>query len=123
MGNTATRSDNRDIASAQHQEPLEEVDVGSREWAEIERLVNERSLDYRAHYSRTLQLTRLWRVCETDVWQNREQRAIATYGNPKRLFHGTSRRAADSIVAGGFRLPSRAGMFGKGIYFVECPLK
>merc|ERR1712113_678199 len=27
------------------------------------------------------------------------------------------------IVTDGFRLPSRAGMFGKGIYFADTPLK
>merc|ERR1712032_1033496 len=47
-------------------------------------------------------------------------------GQPKshrHLFHGTSRHAARNIVSTGFRLPNHPGMFGKGIYFADCPLK
>jgi hypothetical protein len=40
-----------------------------------------------------------------------------------RLYHGTSARAAQAIVQSGFKLPERAGMFGKGIYFADTPLK
>jgi hypothetical protein len=43
--------------------------------------------------------------------------------NCRPLFHGTSWSAAKGIVSDGFRLPSRAGMFGRGIYFADCPLK
>ena len=32
-------------------------------------------------------------------------------------FHGTSKEAVDKIIEGGFKMPSKAGMFGKGIYF------
>mmetsp|Transcript_26578 Transcript_26578/g.61032 ORF Transcript_26578/g.61032 Transcript_26578/m.61032 type:complete len:455 (-) Transcript_26578:49-1413(-) len=39
------------------------------------------------------------------------------------LFHGTTWEAAKAIVCDGFRLPAHAGMFGKGIYFADCPLK
>ena len=39
------------------------------------------------------------------------------------LFHGTSEDSARAVVAGGFRLPSSAGMFGRGLYFADCPLK
>merc|ERR550532_3593561 len=41
----------------------------------------------------------------------------------RRLFHGTKRPWAHAIVQGGFRLPEKKGMFGKGIYFADCPLK
>eukprot|EP00929_Paragymnodinium_shiwhaense_P048711 TRINITY_DN24593_c0_g1_i1.p1 TRINITY_DN24593_c0_g1~~TRINITY_DN24593_c0_g1_i1.p1 ORF type:complete len:439 (+),score=37.54 TRINITY_DN24593_c0_g1_i1:77-1318(+) len=41
----------------------------------------------------------------------------------RRLFHGTSFDAARSIVSTGFRLPRAGGMFGKGIYFADCPNK
>jgi len=41
----------------------------------------------------------------------------------QRLFHGTSWESAQGIVSDGFRLPSHAGMFGRGIYFADCPLK
>jgi len=39
------------------------------------------------------------------------------------LFHGTSWEAGKAIVCDGYRLPAHAGMFGKGIYFADCPLK
>mmetsp|Transcript_28763 Transcript_28763/g.52414 ORF Transcript_28763/g.52414 Transcript_28763/m.52414 type:complete len:460 (+) Transcript_28763:53-1432(+) len=39
------------------------------------------------------------------------------------LYHGTTWEAAKAIVCDGFRLPAHAGMFGKGIYFADCPLK
>ena len=32
-------------------------------------------------------------------------------------FHGTSKDAIDCIIEGGFRLPAKPGMYGKGIYF------
>merc|ERR1711879_1069254 len=38
------------------------------------------------------------------------------------LFHGTTWENMKSIIANDFRLPTRAGMFGKGIYF-DTPLK
>eukprot|EP00927_Polykrikos_kofoidii_P015818 TRINITY_DN17083_c0_g1_i2.p1 TRINITY_DN17083_c0_g1~~TRINITY_DN17083_c0_g1_i2.p1 ORF type:complete len:392 (-),score=34.60 TRINITY_DN17083_c0_g1_i2:60-1235(-) len=41
----------------------------------------------------------------------------------RRLYHGTPRHSAQAIVSDGFRLPAKAGMFGKGIYFADCPLK
>jgi len=43
--------------------------------------------------------------------------------NVRHLFHGTPWEAAQGIVHDGFRLPDHPGMFGKGIYFADCPLK
>lgn len=43
--------------------------------------------------------------------------------NIKRLYHGTSAFAVKQVVAGGFHLPWKPGMFGKGIYFAGTPLK
>lgn len=40
-----------------------------------------------------------------------------------RLFHGTRRDSARAILNDGFRLPPHAGMYGRGIYFADCPLK
>lgn len=40
-----------------------------------------------------------------------------------RLYHGTRAQSAKSIIKNGFRLPQHAGMFGKGIYFADTPLK
>eukprot|EP00927_Polykrikos_kofoidii_P060495 TRINITY_DN55458_c0_g1_i1.p1 TRINITY_DN55458_c0_g1~~TRINITY_DN55458_c0_g1_i1.p1 ORF type:complete len:451 (+),score=69.65 TRINITY_DN55458_c0_g1_i1:81-1433(+) len=39
------------------------------------------------------------------------------------LFHGTQWESAKGIVCDGFRLPDKPGMFGKGIYYADCPLK
>jgi len=41
----------------------------------------------------------------------------------RRLFHGTQFEGAQGIVCDGFRLPAHAGMFGRGLYFADCPLK
>ena len=35
------------------------------------------------------------------------------------LFHGTDKYGIEGIIQEGFRLPLRAGMFGKGIYFAS----
>jgi hypothetical protein len=43
--------------------------------------------------------------------------------NIRQLYHGTPKQSSKGIVEKGFRLPSKAGMFGKGIYFADCPLK
>jgi len=43
--------------------------------------------------------------------------------NIKELYHGTSKAHAKAILSQGFKLPSRPGMFGKGIYFAGTPLK
>lgn len=40
-----------------------------------------------------------------------------------RLYHGTSHAAAQEICATGFKLPTRAGMFGQGLYFTNVPNK
>ena len=40
-----------------------------------------------------------------------------------RLYHGTTSAAAKAIIQHGFALPRRGGMFGKGIYFADTPLK
>merc|ERR1712216_634403 len=43
--------------------------------------------------------------------------------NNRRLYHGTSAFALKQIVFNGFQLPQRPGMFGKGLYFADTPLK
>mmetsp|Transcript_60769 Transcript_60769/g.163848 ORF Transcript_60769/g.163848 Transcript_60769/m.163848 type:complete len:407 (+) Transcript_60769:1-1221(+) len=43
--------------------------------------------------------------------------------NIRQLYHGTPKQSSRGIIEKGFRLPSKAGMFGKGIYFADCPLK
>jgi hypothetical protein len=48
---------------------------------------------------------------------------LARTSEGQRLFHGTKWENAQGILCDGFRLPSHPGMFGKGIYFADCPLK
>ena len=43
--------------------------------------------------------------------------------NVRRLFHGSLKDNVHAIHYDGFRLPIHAGMFGKGVYFADCPLK
>merc|ERR1712107_891146 len=43
--------------------------------------------------------------------------------NRSLLLHGTVRENAKSILQGGFRIPDYSGMFGRGIYFSNTPLK
>jgi len=43
--------------------------------------------------------------------------------NTRQLFHGTQWDYAKGIITDGFRLPAHAGMFGRGVYFADCPLK
>eukprot|EP00747_Dinoflagellata_sp_TGD_P101257 gnl/TRDRNA2_/TRDRNA2_168292_c0_seq2.p1 gnl/TRDRNA2_/TRDRNA2_168292_c0~~gnl/TRDRNA2_/TRDRNA2_168292_c0_seq2.p1 ORF type:complete len:417 (+),score=49.98 gnl/TRDRNA2_/TRDRNA2_168292_c0_seq2:26-1252(+) len=48
---------------------------------------------------------------------------ISSNPNIKRLYHGTSCMGAKAIIAEGFKLPTWSGMFGRGIYFADVPLK
>lgn len=43
--------------------------------------------------------------------------------NVQSLYHGTSNSGAKDIARQGFRLPARPGMFGRGLYFADTPLK
>ena len=42
---------------------------------------------------------------------------------PRHRLTGTPIENAHAIVAEGFRLPPHGGMFGRGVYFADCPLK
>eukprot|EP00427_Karlodinium_veneficum_P025152 CAMPEP_0169119066 /NCGR_PEP_ID=MMETSP1015-20121227/31345_1 /TAXON_ID=342587 /ORGANISM="Karlodinium micrum, Strain CCMP2283" /LENGTH=264 /DNA_ID=CAMNT_0009181895 /DNA_START=24 /DNA_END=818 /DNA_ORIENTATION=+ len=101
---------------------LEEIPSNSSEWTEVEDLIRQRSRNYHIKYKKEVTLKRLWRVMPTELWSKSEADALQ-YGNMMRLFHGTSPPNAKSIVMNGFSLPSKAGMFGKGIYFAKTPLK
>lgn len=69
-----------------------------------------------------MRLTKLWRVVQSEQLQQHEVRGRAL-GSPTQLFHGTSIDNARKIVTSGFKLPEKAGMFGRGVYFADCPLK
>jgi len=105
--------------------------AGKVEGAELEQLkslVKERCEAARNKYNFSLELVDAFRVhcpaleqrfdefCEA---HGRDRRA----SNRQKLFHGTPRESARSILSSGFRLPEKGGMFGKGVYFASAPLK
>mmetsp|Transcript_128420 Transcript_128420/g.227486 ORF Transcript_128420/g.227486 Transcript_128420/m.227486 type:complete len:174 (-) Transcript_128420:44-565(-) len=55
--------------------------------------------------------------------QNPELRFGDVRSNVRALYHGTSSSGAKGIAAEGFQLPVLPGMFGRGIYFADIPLK
>uniref|UniRef100_A0A7S1R3T9 Poly [ADP-ribose] polymerase n=1 Tax=Alexandrium catenella TaxID=2925 RepID=A0A7S1R3T9_ALECA len=67
-------------------------------------------------------VVRLWKVVPGRL-QREQQETAAELGPPTLLFHGTDAANVRPILANGFRLPKRSGMFGRGIYFAHCPLK
>mmetsp|Transcript_99496 Transcript_99496/g.197158 ORF Transcript_99496/g.197158 Transcript_99496/m.197158 type:complete len:314 (+) Transcript_99496:82-1023(+) len=80
----------------------------------------------KARYGFDLEVARVFviRNEEIDMRFERGMKTLRTKApNVKELYHGTSRAHAKAIISHGFRLPSRAGMFGKGIYFAGTPLK
>jgi hypothetical protein len=108
-------------AEGAHRES-EEVLPEDAEWAEVDNLLQEREKPYAAHYRFSLRMKRLWRLKHGDELQQQEAKAMAL-GEPTKLFHGTSTGKALNIIKSGFKLPEHNGMFGKGVYFADCPLK
>jgi len=101
---------------------LEEVPPADSVAREIVALVERRSLAYQRHYRCSLKVKRIWRVCLSAALQQ-VNAAAESLGRASWLFHGTSQTAAKCIIENGFQLPTRSGMFGKGVYFARCPLK
>jgi len=104
---------------------LEAVPQGSTIWNTIVDLVNRRSTRHTGHYGYRMTVKHLWRVASKSCLNELEAIA-APLGRPTQLFHGTSVENAAKIVKNGFQVPRRhlhGGMFGKGIYFAETPLK
>lgn len=52
-----------------------------------------------------------------------QEEMVSREANVRRLYHGTSAFAVRQVIEDGFRLPRSAGMFGKGVYFADVPLK
>ena len=82
----------------------------------------------RGKYEFGMALRDAWRVSNPELESDFDQTTAAIIGRAKpsnvhRFFHGTSRDSARAIISGGFRLPPHRGMFGKGVYFADCPLK
>lgn len=101
---------------------LEEVSSGDKDWVDISELLGSRSKDFTTRYHYTLKLKKLWRVVPSERLQQHEAKA-KELGKPTQLFHGTSAANALTIVKDGFKLPEKRGMFGRGVYFAETPLK
>mmetsp|Transcript_9585 Transcript_9585/g.28851 ORF Transcript_9585/g.28851 Transcript_9585/m.28851 type:complete len:373 (-) Transcript_9585:237-1355(-) len=64
-----------------------------------------------------------FRLSVQRIYRMRSAKHRPFWDNPRHLFHGTPWESAHAIVCDGFRLPEHPGMFGKGIYFADCPLK
>lgn len=97
-------------------------EVTGSDFSELCALVQARCDAAADKYHFSLVVERAFRVepragCET-VKEMRSHK-----GNRQPLFHGTRPSNAKNIVDFGFRLPDRPGMFGKGIYFADSPLK
>mmetsp|Transcript_6324 Transcript_6324/g.13831 ORF Transcript_6324/g.13831 Transcript_6324/m.13831 type:complete len:249 (+) Transcript_6324:79-825(+) len=102
---------------------FEEVHEDSDDWREVSELLRARQKNTR-HYGSVIELKRLLRILPSEVHLDLEEEALkAKMGEPTRLFHGTEFYTAESIVREGFRLPDKSGLFGRGIYFAEDPLK
>lgn len=104
--------------------------VGGKELLELQKFVTERSRDHSHQYPMRLDIQQAYRVRDDQRFHASRlgvfQERLAEQGKAcdcRRLFHGTTPQNALSISLFGFRLPGHAGMFGRGIYFADCPLK
>lgn len=76
------------------------------------------------HYPFRLSVENVFAISNTELSAaSQEQRLRMGEPQLRRLYHGTSRDSARAICTDGFVLPGHAGMFGKGVYFAETPLK
>lgn len=122
MGAASSQNDEAAALVAQY---LEEVPPDDPTWRELEALVMKRiSPKHMRHYRFTIRMKRVFRVLPTDILHSYEEEARRQkLGLPQMLFHGTTPANAERILLGGFEIPSRPGMFGRGIYFAKDPLK
>jgi len=80
---------------------------------------------HRRHYKFRIEVKKIWMIPMNGTLKSYEEQA-QKIGEATPLFHGTSVSNAANIIKNGFQLPRQhkhGGMFGKGIYFAECPLK
>lgn len=90
-----------------------EVEPGTTEYSEIVNYFHSCEQSWAHKYDFRLRVMNIYQF-------GRSQKFRAGAGL---LFHGTTWESALAIVCDGFRLPKHPGMFGKGIYFADCPLK
>jgi len=95
---------------------VEEVPARSEEFKSVVAAFEDGCKAWADKYPFSLRLDRVHR-------KSTSPGALARTADGKRLFHGTKWENAQGILLDGFRLPSHGGMFGKGIYFADCPLK
>jgi len=98
-----------------------QVDKDSSEFQEKLEFFEAAAAAYAQKYSFWLHLEELYKVAPAGKPSGQSPLKRTTEG--QLLFHGTRREAAHGIIQDGFRLPEHHGMFGKGIYFADCPLK
>lgn len=107
-----------------------EVDEDSEEFREKRDFFEASCAQYSHKYKIWLQVVKIYRVDVGNVGASNRgllgagaEDSIARTSNGRLLFHGTPHDSAKGIIENHFRLPTHAGMFGKGIYFADCPLK
>lgn len=105
---------------------LEIVPPDTQLWRTVVGFVDERQQQHIQHYGGSrMVVKKLWRVPENAALKAMEQQGMSL-GRPTQLFHGTAVETAAKIIRNGFLVPryhAHGGMFGKGIYFAETPLK
>merc|ERR1712050_21631 len=104
---------------------LTEIKPGSADFDELVAFINHSGKAYADKYGFKVSVRRIWQVDLNDTLRQYEERAAAL-GRPTRLFHGTAVENAAQIIRHGFKMPKKhanGGMFGKGVYFADCPLK
>jgi len=97
----------------------------TEEYTEVEREFHAGCASYATKYDFKLELKAIYRVDRGDVEADPATtvKLLSRTVSGRRLFHGTKLANAQHIVKDGFKLPSHAGMFGRGVYFADCPLK
>ena len=103
-------------------------EVEGVELAQLRAFVDKACARQRRKYSFGIELVRAYELSQPQLRVRYEafaekQRRKGKPLEPQRLFHGTSRMSAQEIGQDGFELPRSGGMFGRGIYFTDCPLK
>lgn len=105
----------------QYPSNLDEVSTGDAAWTSIVDLLQAASVANSKRYGYALCLKKLHRVRPTVILQQYEEEG-ARLGAPTQLFYGTRLDKARSISREGFKLPDKAGPFGKGVHLAPCPL-